>query len=86
MYDEGLSSLAFKLAEENGVPAQTKTKAAGGNDAGAIHKSREGVRTAAVSVPCRYLHSPVCVIKEDDLESVYKLARLLADRILADDL
>ena len=86
MYDEGLYSLAFSLAEDNGISAQTKTKAAGGNDAGAIHQSREGVRTAAISVPCRYLHSPVCVIREDDLNSVYKLARLLADRILADDL
>lgn len=36
---------------------------AGGNDAKAIHVSAGGVKTLAISLPCRYLHSPSCVIK-----------------------
>ncbi|MBR1423224.1 MAG: M42 family peptidase [Ruminococcus sp.] len=86
IYDKDLCELAFRLAEENGIPCQTKTKIAGGNDAGAVHVSRGGVRTAAISVPCRYLHSPSCVINEDDLMSVYRLAKLLADGIQTNDL
>lgn len=86
VYDKGLCDAAFELAKQNGIPCQTKTKVAGGNDAGAIHISKGGVRTAAVSVPCRYLHSPSCVIKEDDLTSVYRLAKLLADGIHRNDL
>ena len=54
---------------------------AGGNDSGAIHISRGGVRTIAVSVPCRYLHSPSSVIEMNDLESCYKLVKLMAERI-----
>jgi endoglucanase len=81
IYDKELYSLAFSLAEENGIPCQTKTRVAGGNDAGAIHTSRGGVRTCAVSLPCRYLHSPSCVIKESDFENAYVLTRLLFDRI-----
>ncbi len=86
IYDEALCALAFRLAEDNGIPCQTKTKIAGGNDAGAVHVSRGGVRTAAISVPCRYLHSPSCVIREEDLMSVYSLASLLADGIQTNDI
>lgn len=81
MYDKGLYSLAFDTAAELGIPCQTKTAIAGGNDAGAIHVSGRGVRTIAVSVPCRYLHSASCVINVEDLDSSYKLVKALAQRI-----
>lgn len=74
VYDRGLYSLAFQTANANGIPVQTKTLVAGGNDSGAIHVSAGGVRTCAVSVPCRYLHSPSCVIKMSDFEAVKALA------------
>ncbi len=81
MYDKELYSLAFETAKENGLPCQTKTRVAGGNDAGAIHVSRGGVRTCAVSLPCRYLHSPSCVIKREDFDNAYTLIKLMLDRI-----
>lgn len=81
IYDKELYRLAFEQAEALGIPCQTKTVIAGGNDAGAIHVSRGGVRTAAVSLPCRYLHSPSCVIAEQDLTDSYKLVKRLAERI-----
>lgn len=81
IYDRELYNLAFETADSLGIPCQTKTVVAGGNDAGAIHKSRGGVRTAAVSLPCRYLHSPSCVIAEEDMTNAYKLVTELAERI-----
>ena len=84
VYDRELYQLAFKLGEEHGVKVQTKTMVAGGNDARAIHKSGSGVRTIAVSLPCRYLHSPSCVIKLSDAEHVRNLTELLCGE-LADD-
>ena len=80
MYDRELFELAFSVAEENGISCQTKTMVAGGNDAGAIHVSRGGVKTAAVSLPCRYLHSPSCVINKADFENAYVLTKLILDR------
>ncbi|MCH5195187.1 MAG: M42 family peptidase [Oscillospiraceae bacterium] len=74
LYDRGLYSLAMKTAEENNIPVQTKTLIAGGNDSRAIHISRSGVRTCAISVPCRYLHSSSCVIKTSDFDAVSALA------------
>lgn len=77
VYDRGLYSLAFETANNEGIPIQTKTLVAGGNDSGAIHVSAGGVRTCAVSVPCRYLHSPSCVIKMSDFHAVKSLAEKL---------
>ncbi|HRR77764.1 MAG TPA: M42 family metallopeptidase [Ruminococcus sp.] len=81
MYDKELYRLAFSIAAEENIPCQTKTMVAGGNDAGAIHVSGKGVRTIAVSVPCRYLHSPSCVIDMADLDDSLRLVRKLAKRI-----
>lgn len=70
MYDRTFYKLITDNARNAGVSVQTKTKIAGGNDAGAIHQSRGGVRTAAISVPCRYLHSSASLISRDDLQAV----------------
>lgn len=79
IYDRGLYALAVETAQKCGIPVQTKTLIAGGNDSGAIHVSSGGVRTCAISVPCRYLHSPSCVIKESDFYAV----RALAEKMLS---
>lgn len=78
VYDRELYSLAFGIAERENIPCQTKTLVAGGNDSSAIHVSGAGVRTVAVSLPCRYLHSPSCVIYEKDYEDAARLIPLLA--------
>lgn len=78
IYDNELYSLAFSIAKREGIPCQTKTLVAGGNDSAAIHVSGSGVKTVAVSLPCRYLHSPSCVIKENDYEDALKLIPILA--------
>lgn len=77
LYDRELYKRAFKIAENNNIPCQTKTVVAGGNDAGAIHKSAGGIKTVAVSLPCRYIHSGSSVCSLKDIESVEKLAKEL---------
>lgn len=79
IYSKALFDRAFEIAEQKDIACQPKTLVAGGNDAGAIHKSRGGVRVLTVSVPCRYLHSPVCVIKYSDAEESLKLVKALAE-------
>ncbi len=81
MYDKELYKIAFEIAEENKIPCQTKTMIAGGNDSGAIHVSGKGVRTIAISAPCRYLHSPSCVVQKSDLEACEILTEKLIVRI-----
>lgn len=83
IYDREYYHIAMKAAELAGVKAQTKTMIAGGNDSGAIHCSRGGVRTISVSVPCRYLHSSSSIIRTDDAEAVFAVVNKTADMILS---
>lgn len=82
IYDRKLFDLSQEIAKDNSIGWQTKTLIAGGNDSGAIHISRSGVRTIAISVPCRYLHTPCCVIDENDYFDTFALACAMADKIL----
>jgi len=75
VYPFDLYAFAMELAARRGIPAQTKTKIAGGNDARQIQAA--GVPSLAISVPCRNLHSPGCVMKESDAQAVYDLAEAL---------
>lgn len=73
VYLKDLYDRAMRVAKDNEIKSQTKTLVAGGNNAGQIHKSACGVKCVAVSVPCRYLHSPSCVIKKSDVADVKNL-------------
>lgn len=81
VYDRELYRLAEETAAEISVPCQPKKAVAGGNNAGSIHVSGAGVRTLAVSLPCRYLHSGSSVIKASDLMHTAALVRAVAQRI-----
>lgn len=81
IYDKEMIALAFDCAEKSKIKAQYKRAVVGGNDAGVIHSSRSGVRTLAVSLPCRYLHSPNCVVNKQDCENMLKLVSELANNI-----
>ena len=74
VYPPALYRKMLSIAEENGIPAQLKTAVAGGNDAGSVHVSRAGVKTVALSVPCRYIHSPSSVCDLRDVLAVRALA------------
>lgn len=81
IYDKELYRIAFELADEMGIPCQTKSRIAGGNDAGAVHVSRSGVRTLAISVPCRCLHSPSCTAQLSDMEQCLNLTAKLLEKM-----
>ncbi len=68
------------LAEEKGITHQVKRGVSGGNDAGAYQRSKEGVRTCVLSVPCRYIHGPSSVVKLSDVEAQYQLAAAFAKK------
>ena len=74
IYDKALIDLAFETAKNKDISLQVKRYLSGGNDAAHIHKSGIGVRTLAISIPTRYLHSATCVAHLDDYESSCKIA------------
>ena len=76
IYDRELYALLTRLASENDIPWQTKTRIAGGTDASSIQRSMGGVRTAAVSVAVRNIHSPASVARIDECTAQLSLAGL----------
>ncbi|MDD6734782.1 MAG: M42 family metallopeptidase [Clostridiales bacterium] len=74
-------SWLYTNAEKENIPVQYKRAASGGNDSGKIHLALGGIKTASLSVPCRYLHSPCGIASMKDIDSMHKLAMLFLDRI-----
>lgn len=81
IYDRKIIEKCKEIADSNNYKLQYKRAVAGGNDAGAIHCSRGGVRTIAISVPCRYLHSQSSLIAKSDIDDVYNLAKDLSSEL-----
>jgi tetrahedral aminopeptidase len=71
--DRRLVRLLTETAEAEGLPYQFKRAVAGGTDSGAIHLTREGVPSATVAVPCRYIHAPVSLLSLEDVDHTVQL-------------
>ena len=85
IYDAALFELLRDACIRRGIPWQTKTRVAGGTDAGRIHKSRAGVRVCAAAAPVRYIHSPSSVAAKADCEAVLAAARAFLEELGGDD-
>lgn len=70
------------LAEESKIPCQRDVMTSGGTDAGSIHISREGVLTGGISIPCRYIHTPVETVDLSDVSAAAKLMIAFAQKRL----
>ena len=58
-----------KAAADKKIPIQINALARGaGNDGNVIQTTRGGIATGLVTIPNRYMHSPVEVVAESDLE------------------
>ena len=74
--NEGLFELLHEAAEAEKIPFTVEASGrATGTDADAVHLSRGGVPTGLVSIPIRYMHSPVELVQ---LQDVHDCARLIA--------
>lgn len=71
-------NMMIDIAEKNKIPYQLEVLERGGTDAGAIHLSREGVPSGAVSIPCRYVHAPSEMVDAGDVAHAVNLIEKLA--------
>jgi putative aminopeptidase FrvX len=79
---QGLFELLFETAEQEKIPVTLEaTSRATGTDADAVHLSRAGVPTALVSIPIRYMHSPVELVQLDDVDACARLIAATALRL-----
>jgi putative aminopeptidase FrvX len=83
--DRRLVNHLVATAEKLGIPYQFRQPSVtGGTDAGAITRSKSGVPSVPVSVPCRYIHSPVSRLSLDDFDNTVKLMRESLKRLTPD--
>lgn len=61
------------LCRRKNIPWQMRIAPRGGNDAGALHRSRTGMAACAVSIPTRNIHSNVEVTDKNDIEATINL-------------
>jgi putative aminopeptidase FrvX len=74
--------LLHQTAEEESIPFTVESLGRGtGTDADAIHLTRSGVPTGLVSVPSRYMHSPVEMVSLDDVDAAARLIAAFAQRL-----
>jgi endoglucanase len=75
-----VKDLLINTAEKKKIPYQLEVGIGGTTDASVIHLTREGVPSGVISVPTRYLHSPVEVASARDINNMIKLAVLALER------
>ena len=78
--------LLVKTAKEEKIPFQMDAQPRGtGTDANAIQLTKAGVATGLVSIPNRYMHTPVELVNLEDLENVAKLLSAFVLRLKKKD-
>lgn len=82
VYDRDLFQKLTDLAEKNAIPWQTKRYIAGGTDGQAVQRSRAGVKTAALAIAVRNIHSPSCIANTRDMKSMMDLTKLFLEDIV----
>jgi len=77
--------LLVKTAKKNKIPYQIEgIPRATGTDANAIQITRAGVAVGLVSIPVRYMHTPVETLDLRDAENTVKLLSEFAETLTAD--
>ncbi|MCD6449787.1 MAG: M20/M25/M40 family metallo-hydrolase [Thermotogaceae bacterium] len=71
--DKRIVDKLVKVAKDRGIPYQLEVLTFGGTDAAALMRTREGIPSATVSVPTRYIHTPNEVVGKSDVENTIKL-------------
>jgi len=73
----GMTEHITRIARENEIPHQFEVMSGdSGTNAGPIQLTGEGVPTAIISLPLKYMHSPVETIKIDDAVAISNLLSL----------
>jgi len=80
-----ISELLVEAADAEEIPYTLEASGRNtGTDADAVHISRAGVPTGLVSIPLRYMHSPVEMVALDDVDAAARLIAAFARRLTPD--
>ncbi len=69
------------VAVEERIPHQFKRYLTGGTESSVVQRSMAGVRVVTVSVPVRYIHSPVGILDKGDYRNLKRLIAAVIRRL-----
>ncbi len=76
-----IKDMLIKAGDSYEIDYQLEVSDGGTTDGTAIHLTREGIPTGVLSVPTRYIHTPVSVCSRKDIESTIELIVKALDNI-----
>jgi len=76
-----LRNLFVEVAEQEGLPYQYDSVAAGGTDGGRFQLAGDGVPSINIGVPARYIHSATSIIHRDDFDNAVRLISAVIRRL-----
>lgn len=82
LYDYELYNAVTKLADDNGIKWQTKTRISGGTDAGSIHTSADGVKVIGISIASRNIHSAASTASLKDASDALTLTEKVLEYLV----
>lgn len=76
-----MKDMIIDAANKKDIKIQLEVSDGGTTDGTAIHLNREGIVTGVVSVPTRYIHTPVSVASAQDIENTIELMVTILNNI-----
>lgn len=77
-----VEKMLIKIAEDKKIPFQIEANGSGtGTDANIIQMTRNGIATALISIPLRYMHTPSEVASIEDIENAAKLIAAFVENL-----
>ncbi len=76
-----LNRFIIDTAKKGNIKYQLKKSSMGGNDARAYQANSSQCMTAVISLPTRYIHSPVSCADREDIENMYLLSKNITKNI-----
>lgn len=68
-----MKDMIINAAKQEDINIQLEVSDGGTTDGTAIHLNRDGIITGVISVPTRYIHTPVSVASAEDIENTIEL-------------
>jgi putative aminopeptidase FrvX len=69
------------LAEKENIKIQKKHSIEGISAGGVLQTAAGGVFVAGIGIPCRYSHTPICMMNKKDIDSASALTKLFLEKI-----
>jgi endoglucanase len=79
--DRALADYLIQTARRHDIPHQIIVKNTGATDAAAAQVTAAGLRACAVSVPTRYIHAPVGIVRKSDVAHTAALMAAFLERV-----